>query len=28
MEILPAKQDWLFAIRRAYLVYLDYNGKD
>jgi hypothetical protein len=28
MEILPGEQGWLFAIRRAYLIHLDYNGKD
>lgn len=28
MEILPADQGWLFAIRRPYLIYLDANGKD
>ena len=28
MEILPGEQGWLFAIRRAYLLHLNYNGKD
>jgi hypothetical protein len=28
MEILPGEQGWLFAIRRSYLIHLDYNGKD
>ena len=27
MEILPADQGWLFAIRRPYLIHLDSNGK-
>jgi len=28
MEILPGEQGWLFAIRRSYLIHLNYNGKD
>ena len=28
MEVLPGEQGWLFAIRRPYLIYLNYNGKD
>ncbi|CAF3341926.1 unnamed protein product [Rotaria sp. Silwood1] len=28
MEILPGEQGWLFAIRRPYLIHLNYNGKD
>jgi hypothetical protein len=28
MQILPGEQGWLLAIRRTYLVYLDYKGKD
>ena len=28
MEILPGEQGWLFAVRRAYLLHLNYNGKD
>ncbi|UJR24831.1 hypothetical protein I4U23_006203 [Adineta vaga] len=28
MEVLPGEQGWLFAIRRPYLIHLNYNGKD